>query len=393
MSIIITNEGNKLLQDAILGNEKITFTKMELLADPERSPGDMSYTVDISSVEAKGEGTVVIRALAKNDGFEDAYYFSVINIYAGDVIFASDENCNIYMPPAEIKTLHALDVYLKIDSINTELKVEYGSYVLKDEFERLNKFARMAEAAQGKQYDGKDLTEAFADEISGYSDAWAWIKDRIVNNNFTGIYTADYIPLTINEENVEMQIAGIDAYYGTSGRGHHIDFISRSCLSTEAKWNLTADNNGNEESPYPFPASNVHAILNGTVYNSLPQEVKNVISIKEMLIERRREEGEKLTSSTAAFMEEMGNVWLPTEFEVFGEEIEGTKGISAGQRVQYPIFENIFKNRRKDKDWWLATVADGNSTHAIKVSSNGIPVGYSTSNEAYVPLCFRIEAD
>ena len=46
-------------------------------------------------------------------------------------------------------------------------------------------------------YRGRDLTIVFADEISKFSDAWAWIKNRISTGNYTGIYVGDYIPITM----------------------------------------------------------------------------------------------------------------------------------------------------------------------------------------------------
>lgn len=408
MGIIITNEGNQLLQDSILGNEKITFTKVEMLSDPERSPSDLSYMVDINSVEAKGEGTIVISAVAKNEGFQEGYYFNVINIYAGEVIFATS-SCNIYMPPKEIKTLHVLDVYLKIDSINAELKVEYGSYVLKDEFDRLCKkvekneaiLQNAAEAMQGRPYRGKDLTIAFEDEIAGYSDAWEWIKDRIQKNNFEGIYPADYIPVTLNGEELEIQVAGIDTFYNTTDNpiGHHIDFISRECISQSIKWNSNANNNGNEENIEPFLASNVSNVLNTTIYEQLPDEVKNVITEKYTRIEHRQSSSGTITSSNGSWWKNIGKLWLPTEYEVFGDTTLGTKKVSEGQSVQYPIFANSSFNRAKKRKgmtrccgWWLSTPVDGNSAECVTVSSYGHKNGETANSNFYVPLCFRIVA-
>ena len=67
----------------------------------------------------------------------------------------------------------------------------------------------------------------FATEISKFSDPWAWVKNRIQNGNYAGINVGDYIPITINTETVEMQVAGVDVYTGATdnGLGHHIDFI------------------------------------------------------------------------------------------------------------------------------------------------------------------------
>ena len=98
-----------------------------------------------------------------------------------------------------------------------------------------------------RYYQGEDLTVKFASEISNYSDVWAWIKARIIANNYSQIHTGDYIPFnTTNSVAVQAQVAGIDTYYryGDSAVGHHIDFISRTLWPTTVAMNLTNFNNG-----------------------------------------------------------------------------------------------------------------------------------------------------
>lgn len=138
MSVKITTEGKELLREAVLNGEKITFKNMELVADQERSPSDMHLTVNVSSVEAGEDNAVIVRAMVRNDGFTDAYYFAIVNIYTdNNVLFAYEDSCDICIPPETIRTINAIDVYLKIDANNSELCVTYGSYVLQRDFEAL----------------------------------------------------------------------------------------------------------------------------------------------------------------------------------------------------------------------------------------------------------------
>ena len=250
-------------------------------------------------------------------------------------------------------------------------------------------------------YRGRDLTIVFADEISKFSDAWAWIKNRISTGNYTGIYVGDYIPITMKNERVEMQVAGIDVYTRTTDQdlGHHIDFISRDCFSETVQWNTTNNNNGNTESPYPYMVSNLHKWLGETLYGFLPQAVKNQIVTKRSLMEQRYSASGALTDSTTLGWQDIGLLWVPHEYEVFGAVAWGTQGWSEGQAMQYPIFANSYLNRIKSAghgggrcSWWLASVRSGLSTYACLVYSYGYAHAWSASSAARVPVCFRIKA-
>lgn len=272
-------------------------------------------------------------------------------------------------------------------------------YNLKDEIAR-NDNLILFQQANGL-YAGRDLTTVFADEIADFTDAWAWIKSRIQNANYTGIYVGDYIPITMNSERVEMQVAGIDVYYRTTDQelGHHIDFISRDCFSQTVQWNTTDNNNGNEESPYPYMVSNLYTFLTETLYGYLPAAVKAQITNKRSLLEQRYSSSGTLTDSTTWGWQDMGPLWVPHETEVFNSIVWGTKGWSQGQVLQYPIFANSYKNRIKGAGhggsrcpWWLASVRSGISTSACGVDSDGFAHYWTASNAHRVPVCFRIAA-
>lgn len=273
--------------------------------------------------------------------------------------------------------------------------------VLKEDISNLGK-SKVDKAAfstlDSAVYNGVDLAVKHKDEIKKYSDVWAWIKDRITKANYTGIHIGDYIPMVFKGETYEMQVAGIDTYYRIYNNPHHIDFISKDCYSAVVKWNVTNTNNGDETCSCPYYVSNLKSFLD-ELANDLPAEVQQVISSKRMLIEARYSSFGPLTDSTNCAWRLIGNLWVPTEYEVFGSAVKGTKGYSEGPAVQYPIFANSGKNLIKGSrpegprcTWWLASACGGNEGSACVVENDGCPNAYNTASEQHVPLCFRVSA-
>lgn len=242
-------------------------------------------------------------------------------------------------------------------------------------------------------YEGRELSEY----------TWSQIKTKIQNADFEDLRVGDYKTITLTDgEVVKMQIAGIDTYYRTIDEqlGHHIDWISKDCLTDPVQWNTTSNNNGNADNPCPYEISNVKKYLNETIYPKLPSDVQAVISNKRTLMEERYSASGALTDSTSCRWLNLGKLWLPNEYEVFGSIIWGTKGLSQGHAVQYPLFANSYKHRIKgqgnDGDrchWWLSTVYSGNSTDCCLVSAIGSADNYyAFGSYLVVPVCFRIAA-
>ena len=242
-------------------------------------------------------------------------------------------------------------------------------------------------------YEGRELSEY----------TWAQLETKCQNADFSDLRVCDYKIIVLTDgEVVKMQIAGIDTYYKTTNQNqpHHIDWISVDCLKDYVQWNTTDNNNGDATNAYPYLISNVKKYLNDTIYPKLPADVKAVIKNKRTLLESRYSTNGTLTSSNGWSWQDMGKLWLPHEYEVFGSVIWGTKGYSQGQAVQYPLFANSNKHRIKGKGnggkvchWWLATTDSGNSTRCCNVSGTGYDDYDLTSNTAIgVPVCFRISA-
>lgn len=144
--------------------------------------------------------------------------------------------------------------------------------------------------------------------------------------------------------------------------------------------------------------SNLHAWL-ATLSSHLPQSVKNHIVTKRSLMEIRYSASGALTDSTTWEWKDIGLLWVPHEYEVFGSVVWATKGYGQGQAMQYPIFANSYLNRIKGAGhggsrcyWWLASVRSGLSTCACGVGSGGHADYWSASYARRVPVCFRIKA-
>lgn len=293
------------------------------------------------------------------------------------------------------------------------------------------------EQIHNRIFDGRDLTQVFADEIANYSDEWAWIKARIQAGNYNGLFIADYIPLTINAGTVggtaiktqtfKCQIAGIDTYTGCcdTEQGHHIDFISKEVIDTEVKWNPTDNNNATSATPYPWLASNVYAWLNGvnnyttSAYNNvahggnynnagilqlLPTKLSSVIITKRQLLDKRYSASGLLTYSTDWGWENMGKLWLPNEIETYGFQVRSNLGYAQGYwnpeaniGVAYPIYTHSGRNRIKRTStggrsaWWLSSVPSGTSADACRCYGSGPATGdLAAYSGVRCPLCFRV---
>ena len=289
----------------------------------------------------------------------------------------------------------AEDYYLNISTGNI-----YRCTVPGNEPEAKWVYTGNMKGSQAMQVSERDLTTIFSTEIADYSSAWAWIKARITADNLNDLYVGDYIPITVNNHIVKMQIAGINTYYKTLNPmlGRHIDFISIDCYPESVKWNTTNYNNGNAQTAFPYLASNLYSYLNTTLYGYLPQEVKNVITSKVTTLEQRYSGGGQLTESTSWGSTNIGKLWVPTEYEVFGSAIWGTLRWSAGQSIQYPIFKDSYRyiikgigNGGDRSCWWTACASSGYSTQVCYVDAFGQSYIYFASHDMYVPVCFRID--
>ena len=276
---------------------------------------------------------------------------------------------------------------------------------------------------------GEDLALKFAAEIAAFPNVWEWIRARIRGGNFEDINVGDFIEFTAGGNTVVSEVAGINTYheYGDTAVPNHIDFISRDLWPEPVQWNLVDYNNGLASMPNPYLVSNVHAFLNslqmavpnGTgadpatttvdyrnsgIFSLLPAALQNVIVPKVALTERRYTAGVLLVDSNSWDWRTLGNLWLPSEMEVYGcgmfgsaqNTATGSQGVAQGGYQQYPIFATNMKRVKGVGDggprssWYLCSVGGGLSTIACHVSGSGHAGRWNASTAIRAPICFRI---
>lgn len=155
-----------------------------------------------------------------------------------------------------------------------------------------------------------------------------------------------------------------------------VHFVSKDCLDQRVQWNASGMNAGG------FKDSDVCRFLNETVWNMLPEELREVISERECL---QIVDGEESRFSL--------KLWIPSEYEVF--EDDWASEVKEGQ--QFEIFKDP-RNRIKGAGdggsrayWWLLSVCGGYSTNACLVASYGNASSHYCSDAYRVPVCFSIK--
>ena len=154
-----------------------------------------------------------------------------------------------------------------------------------------------------------------------------------------------------------------------------VKFVSKDLLAERVVWNGNGRNTGG------FKESDLCRYLNEGVWEILPEELKAVISERECLqIVEGKEERFML------------KLWLPSEFEVFGDS--WASEVEEGQ--QFELFKDPRNRVKFDQDgerasWWLLSVCAGYSTYACIVHYNGDAGNGSCSYALRVPVCFSIK--
>lgn len=368
-----------------------------------RNTGSVIEAGDINTRAMIGEasGEKASRSLTVGEyiTIKDKLYRVISNIGTGETLIP---NSNI------IETTVGIELTSNI-SDNRNLDI----------IENLKILAQIAD----KTYAGRDLTTIFSSEITQYGgDAWAWIKARITEGNFEGIHIGDYIPWTDLKSpstTRNARIMGIDTYlqYGDNDNvvNHHIDFFG-GLWTPNKPINKSNYNNGTSESEFPWLASDAYLYANSLsgsvpstatenpeltnvdytddgIYFYLPSDLKTQIVQKRIYAEKRYTADSLLTNFSSGGWTDIGKIWFPTEFEVYGASIwSGNKFSSMGSSVQYPLFANNMNRLIFGRyGWWLLNPCCDMSDKWCNVGSDGFATG---SNAAYpyitIPICFRI---
>lgn len=160
-----TEIGLALIADAIASGKQVRFSKIELIADPERSAGELIHNADIASVEKYNNTTIDIKAVTDNYNFKNDYFFNRVNVYATgsdgqEVLFCFQHTvtCPVYIPAYDGRTIqNEIKIRLIVTSADVVDIVNDGVYVLRTDFEKeLAKKINTADIIQDADSDAVD---------------------------------------------------------------------------------------------------------------------------------------------------------------------------------------------------------------------------------------------
>ena len=217
--------------------------------------------------------------------------------------------------------------------------------------------------------------------------SWAMLKSLAsagTLGNYYQIGDTKTIELT-GGERVVMELVSINDGEGTAGayypRGT-VDFISKDCLQTTRSMNSSNTNAGG------WVSCALRTTLNTTIYETLPQTVKDVIVEKT----HKTSAGSQSTS----LVEHTDKLWLPTEYEMFGAITYSANTENANVNKHYAVFDtNADRIKHQGTNgsavgWWESSPYVSDSSYFCGVSSGGSADGTGASGSIGVPLCFRI---
>ena len=257
-------------------------------------------------------------------------------------------------------------------------------------------------------YGGRSLASVFASEI-GSQSIYTWLRNRARNANFACLRIGDYIdvPITaganVPAQTVRYRIGAIDQYYqcGDTAKGHHIVMVPRAPVSVTGskavntsylQWRDTNDNNGTADEKHPYLCSKLHDWEINDFLPALPSALQSAIMTQRVLLEERYSSSGKLTEASSWSWVDLGKIWSPSEMEVYGCPVWGSKGYSVGFDSQFPIFTDTASRIADHRvGWWLRSVMGGSSSNACCVSGTGPATSTAPTDDWVRPLpCFLL---
>ena len=164
----------------------------------------------------------------------------------------------------------------------------------------------------------------------------------------------------------------------------YVHFISKDCLNQKYPWNK---NESHQQNPGSFRDSYLCKVLNETVWDLLPDGLQAVITPREC-VQIKDAGGARFSL----------NLWLPTEYEVFGKA--WACGIPEGE--QFALFKDR-RNRTKGAGqngswdaWWTMSSGGNNAGSASDIAYQSIVNYFGGDRTSYfanqhvVPVCFSI---
>lgn len=285
------------------------------------------------------------------------------------------------------------------------LTVGGTNYEMIDDTARTNATTALNNAEYNRQgligkYPGQSLATLLAGEVSGSATIYDALHKRVQAANFSGMRVGDYIDVPLvsasnvaAKQSVRFLLAHFDPYYqcGDSAKGHHIAFIASAPIAVAKTvtgvandsflmWNTTNTNQGTADQKCPYPNSNLKAWE--TAFEAcLPEGLTKYLLTQRVLLEERYSASGALNDSNSWSWQDIGKVWSPSEMEVYGCQVWGTKGYSVGFDCQFDLFRDTAHRLNETRcTWWLRSVMAGSSSHVCYVHYYGTASYYSATS-------------
>ena len=241
------------------------------------------------------------------------------------------------------------------------------------------------------KYSGQNIATILAGEI-GSGTVYDALHKRAAAGNFAGLRVGDYIDVPlVSASNVAAQqsarflLAHLDPYYccGDNSKGHHIAFVASVPVAVAKTvtgvannsflmWNTANTNQGTADVKNPYLNSNLKA-WEKLFEACLPEGLTKYLLTQRVLLEERYSASGALTDSNNWSWQDIGKVWSPSEMEVYGCPVWGTKGYSVGFDCQFDLFRDTAHRLNGTRcNWWLRSVMGGSSSGVCCVGYNGV---------------------
>ena len=240
------------------------------------------------------------------------------------------------------------------------------------------------------KYGGQNIATILAGEI-GSGSVYDALHKRAAAGNFAGLRVGDYIDVPLvsasnvaAQQSVRFLLAHFDPYYqcGDSAKGHHIAFIASAPVAVAKTvtgvandsylmWNTANTNQGTADVKNPYLNSNLKA-WEKLFEACLPEGLTKYLLTQRVLLEERYSASGALSDSNSWSWQDIGKVWSPSEMEVYGCPVWGTKGYSVGFDCQFDLFRDTAHRLNGTRySWWLRSVVGGSSSSVCCVGSYG----------------------
>ena len=258
-------------------------------------------------------------------------------------------------------------------------------------------------------YDGQDLSQLFTA---------AELHQKVSSGDFSGIQNGDYWPITLTGSfkdyasgqtktlnNAVFKLeANINVYinYGDTPVANHILFCSRDLIPLTLQMRSGGTTWYDDSQTNPWLGSALYQTLNASDGLQALVVATNIGAYMyagpngngmRFLLETKEPDA---TTATGWHWGGRGKIFLPTEREVWGQDIWSEPTWDGGAAVQWPVFAGSLKHIIKGLgnggsrcNWWCQSSYAGSAADFALVTNLGHPYGTGAAAAwTSAPLCF-----